>query len=354
LGREEDAMDAINQITIDESSPARWHITKAEILDSVGRKNDAIEVYRKYLEINPTSAETLCMLSQTLVDAGKYEESLDFSKRLLALEPDHTHAYLDLTRSYLELGHKDEAVAFVHKLSEFSDKHSSKYLSYAAKLLADDGLFDDAIFAINAAIDIDSEEIDFLVIKAAMLLANDNAAEAIVLLNSARVGGVNEQRINNLWLAAHVSNSGFDGLSGALRELQEGGEADLLSLSWTGPFVELLEQHFQVDGPFGIATSVSRFLESVPVDGIDEHIAEALTEFCFDGLGVEVFKAEGWDRALPLLKEMLSDFESCSVVLDFLGVAVEYSSSRDEEVLLQLPVEQRELLLTAFNDPESD
>ena len=42
------------------------------------------------------------------------------------------------------------------------------------------------------------------------------------------------------------------------------------------------------------------------------------------------------------------------MALDFLSVAVEYSSSRDEEVLLQLPVELRELLLTAFNEAESD
>lgn len=160
--------------------------------------------------------------------------------------------------------------------------------------------------------------------------------------------------IDNLWIAARVSESGFNGLAEAVKELQKDGKADLSALSWKGPFVDLLEQQYLQEGPHGIATTVSRLLRAVPVDGVDERIAEALTEFCFDGLGVEVFAAEGWDRALSMLKESLSDFESCSVALDFLGVAVEYSSSHDEEVLLQLPVEQRELLLTAFNDLKSD
>ena len=111
---------------------------------------------------------------------------------------------------------------------------------------------------------------------------------------------------------------------------------------------------YSEEGPCGVATLVSRLLEIESVDDIDEYVAESLIEFCFERVGKEVFAVEGWGRAFPMLKESLAGFESCNLALDFLSVAVNYSSSRDEEALLQLPIEQRELLLTALDDKDPE
>ena len=61
-----------------------------------------------------------------------------------------------------------------------------------------------------------------------------------------------------------------------------------------------------------------------------------------------------WTKALSLLESALADRPDCRIALEMLSVAVRYQQSRDRSVLLELPLEQRTLLLEKMGvDTES-
>jgi len=75
-------------------------------------------------------------------------------------------------------------------------------------------------------------------------------------------------------------------------------------------------------------------------------VMSAVLSNLLDGLiETEQLSVEEWTKALPLLEGSLSSIPECRIALEMLSVAVRYQQSGDQSILLELPLEQRTLLL---------
>ena len=84
------------------------------LLHTFGAYEEAIEAYRKSIEVRPT-AEAHTFLGWSLSTLGRLDEAIGECKRAIALDPDFGNPYNDIGVYLIELGRPDEAVPWLQK-----------------------------------------------------------------------------------------------------------------------------------------------------------------------------------------------------------------------------------------------
>lgn len=85
-----------------------WHY--AIYLGLVGRHDEALEVARRGLQLNPHSRWINDVLARHLRDTGQFEQAIEQYRRIIELAPDLIRYHRSLGNLYEELGRDDEAV----------------------------------------------------------------------------------------------------------------------------------------------------------------------------------------------------------------------------------------------------
>lgn len=80
-------------------------------LDNKGRSDEALENYRKSIEINPNYDEAQNNIGYVLAKKGKPEESIPYYFASLRLNPNRAEVHNNLGNAYADLGKLDEAIA---------------------------------------------------------------------------------------------------------------------------------------------------------------------------------------------------------------------------------------------------
>jgi len=94
-------------------NPRAWGIRSnlARELVSQGRMEEAVELYREGLRLDPQDMVTLDNLARTLVSAGRWEEALPYCREVVELNPNYAAGHVSLAVALLRLKHYDEADA---------------------------------------------------------------------------------------------------------------------------------------------------------------------------------------------------------------------------------------------------
>jgi Tfp pilus assembly protein PilF len=79
-----------------------------------GRLDEAIELYRKSIEEDP-SAEAHTFLGWTYSFQGRYEDAIEECRRAIGVDPGFGNPYNDIGAYLVELGRFDEAVEWLEK-----------------------------------------------------------------------------------------------------------------------------------------------------------------------------------------------------------------------------------------------
>ncbi|MBI1978301.1 MAG: tetratricopeptide repeat protein [Candidatus Omnitrophica bacterium] len=88
--------------------------SKAYDLQMAGELEDAIEQYKRSIEIYPT-AEAHTFLGWTYSFQGRYDEAIQECRRAIKIDPDFGNPYNDIGAYLIERGKLDEAIPWFQK-----------------------------------------------------------------------------------------------------------------------------------------------------------------------------------------------------------------------------------------------
>jgi tetratricopeptide (TPR) repeat protein len=150
----------------------------AELDSDSGKFEEAIEKYKKAIEIDPEDVIAhnnwgvdLVKLAQLDNDSGKFEEAIEKFEKAVEIDPEDATAYFNWGNSLAELAELDndsgkfeEAIEKYKKAIEIDPKYAGSYLNWGnslaelAELDNDSGKFEEAIEKYKKAIEIDPED----------------------------------------------------------------------------------------------------------------------------------------------------------------------------------------------------
>ena len=145
------------QTTIDRN-PACWlaHSNLGLVLAGHGQVKEAIDHFRKALELNPDNVEAHNNLGMVLSDCGQIDEAVSHYEKSLQLQPDNAAVHNNLGNVLARLRLFDKAIAHYRKAldlkPDYADAHSNLGAVLAA-LKRDD----EAIAQYQAAVEIDRD-----------------------------------------------------------------------------------------------------------------------------------------------------------------------------------------------------
>jgi len=97
----------------------------ASALTFVGRREEAIPMFREALRINPKPPNSLYRhFGVALRDSGQYDEAIELSKKATERKPNDIIAYVVLASSYGLAGREEEAKAAVKEILRINPKYS--------------------------------------------------------------------------------------------------------------------------------------------------------------------------------------------------------------------------------------
>ncbi len=118
------------------------------------RVADAMECYRKSIEINPNYPDALNNLAHALAEQGKPHEAIPLYERALAIQPKSADINNNYGNALAEIGDVDRAIKHyliaLEANKDHADAHNNLGIAYAMR-----GKFDDAISHLQKAIELD-------------------------------------------------------------------------------------------------------------------------------------------------------------------------------------------------------
>ncbi len=102
---------------------AEAHIVHAMYLANAGRVDDALAAMHRALVIDPLSRSTSARLAWTYFFARRFEEAIEISRRTLSIDPASTAAHSTIIHSLVQLGDAEGALDHVREMSgrDFAD-----------------------------------------------------------------------------------------------------------------------------------------------------------------------------------------------------------------------------------------
>jgi tetratricopeptide (TPR) repeat protein len=102
----------------------------ASTLTFVGRREEAIKLFREALRLNPKPPNTYYRhFGIALRDSGLYDESIAMTKKVIEKEPNDVMAYLVLASSYQLAGREEEARAAAGEILRINPAFSLERLA---------------------------------------------------------------------------------------------------------------------------------------------------------------------------------------------------------------------------------
>lgn len=181
--------------------------------------------------------------------------------------------------------------------------------------------------------------------RASALLRLSRYKEALAAVERARQKAPEDAELALLEVEALTGSAGFGAAMSMLDQKLEGVAKSMEQESIATELRNVLsiEQHLR--GVVAMARQVPQ-LRTV----LDKHqqrglMPAILSELLDECLEEDLLAEDAWTKAIPILQEALADKPECRIPLDMLSVAARYRQSGDRSVLLELPLEQRSLLL---------
>ncbi len=113
---------------------ARIHYVLGGLLVNDDRDPDAIEHYRRAIELDPSLADTRIKLGNALARARRFEEAVDSYSAVLAAHPDNSAALLKQAAALMSIEREAEAVPLLDRLIALEPDHSEAMVRLGAIL----------------------------------------------------------------------------------------------------------------------------------------------------------------------------------------------------------------------------
>jgi tetratricopeptide (TPR) repeat protein len=109
-----------------------------------GRLDEAIENYRKAIQINPNYFDALKDLGNAFADKGRFDEAIENYRKAIRINPNYFDALKDLGNAFADKGRFDEAIENYRKAIRINPNYAEAQYNLGNVLVAK-GQFDEAI-----------------------------------------------------------------------------------------------------------------------------------------------------------------------------------------------------------------
>jgi tetratricopeptide (TPR) repeat protein len=154
LGKEEEAIEKYKKAIELDPNDASPYNGWGNALGDLGKEEGAIEKYKKAIELDPKYAISYYNWGIALSDLGKEEEAIEKYKKTIELDPNDTSPYNGWGNALGELGKNEEAIEKYKKAIELDPKFALPYVNWGIALL-NLGKKEEAIEKYKKAIELD-------------------------------------------------------------------------------------------------------------------------------------------------------------------------------------------------------
>ena len=350
----DEALIAIERANACQPKPKRAWKVHGRILEEIGSNDAAIKIYRKALKSDDQKVTALCRLSGAYLAVENDSLALKYGKQLLDIAPDHTHAYLDIGVAAFRMGKEKDGISAFESLIENTDRNSCNYLSYAFDVAINQEQFELASRISEAALGYREDDPTFLEdhVQALVLLKKHEQVVEFVSHTNLRLGFVSAL-FESLHLVALASNNDLPLVRKQLFEFVGDPDFDHEELDWRAIARVMLANEYDNQGPEGLFQAV-KFFRTLSVAEANAAMADGLIYVSSNRTCCLKSWLDEWEFVFPKIAKLLEDVPECELPLEFLQTAVRYVGHGDEEALLNLPLELRELLLEQIADNKND
>lgn len=343
LQRYEEALKAFEKaIELDSKDTDFWG-NKGVTLSYLKRPEEAIEAFDKAIELAPSSVDAWFNKGIELFELKRYREAIETFEKLIELAPNNVDAWFNKGVGLFNINEYEEALKIFEKVL-ILDPKNSKALGNKGIALSNLNQFSKALEAFETVTEINPTDAIAWFNKGTLLFKLNNAKEALnaferatTLNNTTLLAGLLFGKGECL-LALDQWNEGYISLDKALSQMDE------LQKNYVLDTTDVISILFNSTRDANIWQDRIKKL----VEIFDKHNALASLE---KGL-VEIIKL--LDSSVTDLKtakiwrdlwRIIVSEEKLPVAFRFMNVAIKYyENDKDPRVLLELPIEEREIL----------
>jgi tetratricopeptide (TPR) repeat protein len=341
----DEALIAIDEAININPSESQNIFAKACTLYDAGRLDESIAVLRAILTSDPADTSALCMLGSALLKTHQYEESVKTASILLSIDKTHLLSHFEKGQGLLELEEFAEAIRAFQAILDvdvISDQAKSYYPAEVFKILRLHKRYEDAYAFISTAVQLRKTDASGCTEPVELLILDSRYEEAISLIRLARQNAFKSTRLD---LAFCMATAGVANVDKALEELKA-----VWDNQWNPEnreifvhcITHLLLQEHDRHGPISVARTINRMVGHIPESA-------AIVNACIAGMLETLIQSSSlaspeWQSALAAFESISAQIADCEVAVAMLSVAIRFTQTSDQNVLLELPIEQRALL----------
>jgi Flp pilus assembly protein TadD len=306
-GRWEESLLAFTDAVALEPTNAWMHASRGVALEVVGRGEEALEALATAVEIDPDNAEYWRLKGAALVSLERHEQALEDFARSLELEPDSAQTHLRQSVSLVVLGRSEEALSALTKATETNPFNGLVFEMLGILLTVFDRV-EEALAAFAKGAEVEPSNARIFNHRGSLLLRLGRLDEA-------------EREIRQALL-----------IWSETRETWAGGPGLLCQLLWE-----------DVDPGIWRREAIGRIVEAYDEVGAGEELGRALVSSISWMADPEVSAEMSDEWAVDWLAAR--EVDDLQIPFRLLRAANEWKKDRDQAHLLDLPPEQRKILV---------
>jgi tetratricopeptide (TPR) repeat protein len=219
-----------------QQNPSCWmaHYNLGIVLSEKGKADQAIDHYKRAVDLRPDYAEAHYNLGRLLVEQGQFDEAIAHYEKAAAINPADAEAQNNLGVTLFGIGRVDDATAHYQKALEIEPDYAEASCNLASALIAK-GDFDGAIARYTACLAAIPDQEEARYNLASALLRKGRIDEAIIqyqkVLEVHPDSADAHANLGNAWLAKRRVRDAMTEFSKALQIAPE-NLAALSNLAW--------------------------------------------------------------------------------------------------------------------------
>jgi len=201
-------------------------LTLAEVLSGAvqlhrhGHIDEAEELYRRVLEVDPDQPDALGFLGIVAMHRGRIDEAIELIERALTIEPGNADRYNNLGNVLLAAERVDDALEAYRKSIELDPRHADAYNNLGVIYKAQ-RRFEESGRAYERAIEIDASHIEAYNNYGNLLSAQGRVADAIKQYSKALILRPHDANARKYMAMAHAALGELDAAAAIYREWLE-------------------------------------------------------------------------------------------------------------------------------------
>lgn len=340
LNRYEEALVAYDK-AIELKYPQAW-AWRGYVLQELQRYKEALTSFDRAIELDPTFPPAWAGQGSVLQELGRYEESLTCLDKAIQLDPNDNWVWALRGDILRKLHHYDEALASFEKATEI-DFNDVLTLVRRGWVLGKLQRYDEALASFEKVIEINPNYGAAWALQGGLLNDLQRHDEALISYDKAIALGIQDSPILfNRAISLLLLNHWDEGISALIDAFNRQGDYGELAPE----DIELILRNLFVSQQDSAIwqSRIKTLIELYDKHQITSALAQCIVQ-CIPALMAEMVSDKAARTWLEIWQELTGDRPEFQIPLRLLNAAVRYRETKgDRRVLLELPVEERNLL----------